>query len=129
MNLTQKIETYDALKKQSKMITLRLDELRHEIIEEVGESKTVGDYEVTLEVRRQKPQVDEVALEQLIVDKNLAPECMTLKVDHDLVAQAYIEGKITDEDLREVNRGQHVTVALKVDKVKRDVQTDDESLC
>lgn len=86
-----------------------------------------GDYTVSMQ-RRKNVQYDELALETLITERGLWDKCKKEVVDPDLVQQAYIEGDLTDSDLRSVYVNGGVTYALKVEEVKEDVQADDEGV-
>lgn len=102
---------------------------RTDIAPHTGETITYGrdaKYCATVQIKTPRRRVDPAVLEQLIVDKNLWGECTRRKVDEDLVEQAYIEGKITDSDLRSINAGPEIQLALKV--VKNDVQSNNEGV-
>lgn len=124
--LEHDIEHYYQLKRGLDLAQARLKTLRERIIQNLppipeqggSQEHIIGGYRVTEQVRRRTPKIEEHQLEQLIVDKNLAADCMRLRVDHDLVEQAFIEGKITDQDLRSINGGSDITIALLVDKIE-----------
>lgn len=122
--LEDKLEQYYNLNERKKLIEKRLKVLSDQIKAEMEPDEPFHGSKVTAIVsfRRSKHNIDEGALEQLIVDKNLAAECMRLKVDHDLVEQLYIEGKITDNDLRAIDAGAKLTPVLVVERVVDGVQ-------
>lgn len=124
-----RVQEYFLLKKQIGSLSARLEKLNKQIKdyelrdqEELhGVVSEVGRYWVTTEVRRGMPKTDTGALEQLLVDKNLWAECTRVQVDTSLVEQAYIEGKLTDNDLREIMGVSKPQVALYVTEVKKDI--------
>lgn len=72
-----------------------------------------------LQVKQQR-KIDEAALEQLLLDKRLWGIATKVVVNHDVVEQLYIEGKLTDNDLRSIDAGNGITLALKVGE--KDIQ-------
>lgn len=128
------IEQFHALKRQEKLLKERLDTLSKRIKDTYGPGvHRVGTVEAHVQIKRSKPKVDDVQLEQLLRDKNLWTLGCKEVPDHSCVEQMYIEGVITDDDLRAINDGSNITVALTVKDIKEegeiDVQGNDESLC
>lgn len=119
------IKQYYVLKEQQRLLDKQLKLLKRIISQEIEQGKQhSGRYHVTLQ-QRLRVTYDPAELEQLIYDKGLWEECTRSQVDESLVEQAFIEGKITDTDLRAIRKST-VNLALTVDEV-RNVQTDDDS--
>lgn len=123
--LEKKIAEYHQLSRFVDDISKRIAELNAQIKQELvdrtdhqpnaGEkiAFTGSEHSAEVSFRRRRVAADRGALAQLIVDKNLWAECTRVTVDDDLVEQAYIEGKLTDNDLRSINAAM-VTLSLKV---------------
>lgn len=137
INPSWELEQYYILGQQEKMIKDRRKQLRDDIIKHhclsVDGGRTwfralaITGWDVKVQTKRRQ-KVDDSALEQLLVNKGLWDQCKKEVVDHDLVEQAYIEGKITDKELRSIDGGRDVYLALTVEKVETDgIQGDDES--
>lgn len=123
--LDELIDQYYKLKQQRNLLDKRINGLRNFIIRCAphNDFQSSG-YRVQTQMRT-RVTYDPAELEQLIYDKGLEAECLRPQVDESLVEQAFIEGKITDTDLRAI-RKTTVNLALTVDEV-RNVQTDDDS--
>lgn len=129
--LSQKIQTYKVLKDQRDMLDTRLDELNKSIKREILDNfdsnlegpvvwHTPEGYIAKLTPKRSTPKVDTGALEQLLDDKGLWLMATRRQVDHSLVEQLFIEGKLTDDDLRSINQGSSITLALSVTREESD---------
>lgn len=122
--LDRPIDEYFKLKMQIQMLSSRLEVLNKQIKEsmftdEVGREHTTSTgVKACLQIRQSRPKPDEGLLEQLIESKGLWDECKKEVVDHNLVEQAYIEGKLTDDDLRSIGAETTITTALIVEEVK-----------
>lgn len=125
MTTHEKIALYHQLDSRIKIMQEKRDELNKQIKEEIVSDaelhpgQTVesdwGPYRVTLTAKRRRLPIDDGALAQLLVDKNLWASGTSRRVDHDLVEQLFIEGKLTDSDLRSISiEGSEITFALKV---------------
>lgn len=61
--------------------------------------------------------MDQGALEQLLYEKGLLSQCLRPTIDHSLVEQLYLEGRLTDDDLRSINQGSEIQLALSVERI------------
>lgn len=126
------VKQYWFLKSQHDAIGLRLQALRTKILREyeAGDTK-VDDLVVHIELRKSKPKIDDAVLWMILGEKNLIEECTSVQLDDNLVKQAFIEGKITDEDLRAFNLGSSITPALSIHAIEGgddDLQANDEGV-
>lgn len=111
-----------------KSITKRMDELKPLIKRTLMERCEVDDdghlyyktnkVEATVQVKRSMPKADEGALQQLLVDKGLWDETKMEVANRNIVKQLWLEGRLTDSDLRSIVSGpKDPTTALKVETV------------
>lgn len=131
--LHEKIEQYFLLKDYQKRVTRRVDVLNKQIKrglikatqakpgENIDYHGCKG-YRAQLQVKRGNPKPDIGILEQILEEKGLWEECTRVQVDESLVEQAFIEGKLTDSDMRQINGGSDIGLALKIDRREMNVQ-------
>lgn len=134
-----KLEQYHILDRQVKLISERLTKLNKEIKQDVIRRGTEKEglyileagsgYKAVVTRRRSKSRPDEGALSALLDFKGL-DWCFKKVPDESLVEQAYIEGHITDDDLRSIGAEPKFTLALSVERVEEDVdvQGNNESM-
>ena len=114
-------EQYINLKRQEKLIKSRIEKLRERLtarlLADPNHYVDTASGRLKLQTRVGKPKVDDHILEQLLVDKNLHIDAMKRVVDHDAVEQLYLNGKLTDDDLRSIGVEPTVTLALIVEEI------------
>lgn len=123
-----KVDEYAELDKQKKQIESRMAELKPVIKKalmselEPGEDGHIrysqGNVTLTLQVKRSKTNfnADEGALQQLLIDKDLWEDTKMEVANRDIVKQLWIEGQLTDDDLRSIlPTPKDPTTALQVD--------------
>lgn len=106
-----KVKQYELLKIQQKMIERRLTDLRKEILVAAMESGNAIDpntfeflteeHVVTVK-NKTRNDVNELELEGILLAKGLWNLASKEVIDHDLVEQLYLEGRLTDSDLRSI---------------------------
>ena len=127
MELNQKIAQYYKLSQQQNLLNKHLEALKKEIKNELlsndkfkvdertHRKRTEDGFTATVRLRRGPPKYDSLLLHDLLVKKK-AKWCFKLVPDLDLVEQAYIEGYLSDIDLRAINKGSNISLALEVEK-------------
>lgn len=124
--LRQKVQEYHRLKTLKKAVEDRLSKLGDDLKRALppGESQ-IGTFKVNIQVR-DRTTLDEDAALALIAAKNddgLWNDCVEKieKVHSGAVEQAYLEGRLTDADLRAIRKPQY-SLALTTEVVD-DVQS------
>lgn len=130
MDVRQKIIQYHSLKKQYETLGKRLAELNEDIkgdlVLEIGDRSRehsvieAGGLAAKLQVRRSKPKVDEALLEALLSKKCLLDLCLVEVIDHSIVESMYLQGRLTDDDLRSIGAEPKITLALIVEEIDDD---------
>lgn len=121
MDLETKIKTYHNLDQLSKNARERADKLKEEIKEELGEgSHAFGEYRAVVQIK-DRTKIDLEAAAQILTDKGLV-QCFELVPNPDWIEQAYLEGALSDADLRDMRKPQY-SVALKTERILPDVQS------
>lgn len=137
--LNLNIRTYCNLKEQYERIGERLAELNKSIKRDIiAEVHSVGDYiegdiptvpewikyhgahgfTVHVNLKRSKRKPDAGALQQLLYEKGLLTQCSTMQVDEARVEEAFINGDLTDADMRSVvAEPAEPQLALKVERI------------
>jgi hypothetical protein len=122
-NLEKKIEQWKGLKAMRKTLDERLDVLRKQILADIGEGPVYG---VQKQVRDHTSLNEEAAWEILAQAcglENLDMEAYSKRVlDPDKIEGLYLEGILTDTDLRLMREPKYVEALVEV---KEDVQTID----
>lgn len=119
MGLIKDIEQWKGLKAQKKLLDERLDFLRARILKDIGEGPVEGVQKQTRDHTTLNEAVAWEILDGIAEVKNLSEEDYTkLVLDPDKIEGLYLEGILTDEDLRQM-REPKFTEALV--EVKRDV--------
>lgn len=132
--LDRRIKEYLQIKRHKEQVEKRLNYLNQQIKKELAEKDKKEyvnfnkDCRAVLQVKKTKPVPDELALEILLQKKGLWDKAKKEVIDHNLVKQLYIEGELTDDDLREIIAEPKIITALIVEEVN-DVQTDDDRIC
>lgn len=94
MNLDQKIKLYKNLKQLEAGLKEKLEQLRLDILQELPESHPYKQARV-------RTSYNEEALADILIEKGL-DWCFKSIPDESLVTQAYINGELTDSDLRDI---------------------------
>lgn len=122
----EKIQEYYKLKLQRKMIDERLEKLNKEIKQEMMEKEafqiqTEG-LVANLQVKRSKPEVDVPAAEHLLEHKMLLDDdCYIQVFNPDVIESFYLQGLLSDDDVRSIGAVPKVTTALIVEEHVSDV--------
>lgn len=82
-------------------------------------STAISGVGVTLQLKSGRAKIEDGVLEQLLLEKGLLDQALRPQLDHDLVEQLFLEGKLTDDDLRSIHGGADITLALSVEAEKR----------
>jgi hypothetical protein len=121
-----KSEEYYWIGKRIEMMKERRAFLRTEIMGDPNRFQRPG-WKVEVRLRR-KQRIDDAALDALLESKGLLDQCSIKVIDYSLVEQAYLDGKLTDTDMREIDAGGVFSQALIVEKEgEESVSRDDES--
>jgi hypothetical protein len=119
-NLDKKVTEYHKLKMMRDSLAGRIEELSKQIKAELPQGKhTFGDLSLEIQVR-DRTAIDELAAEEILMGLGLWDECAKQVVDPGAVEGMYLEGKITDHDLRQMRKPQY-SVALITKEVSADV--------
>lgn len=115
-SLENSIEQWKKLKYMRKTLDARLTLLREQILEGIGEGPVNG---VQKQLRDLTSLDEEVAWEILeqVAD---APSFTKLVLDPDKIEGLYLEGVLSDNDLRQIRKPKYVEALVEV---KPDVQT------
>lgn len=127
--LDAELRSYYWLKKMHANTEKRLARSRTYILSLVDSGHTAGGgYQPKVQIKRSKVDYDEDALAGLLEVKGLWKEACKEVIDENLVKSLYLQGKLTDDDLRSVLKPSTITTALTVDKVDEDVQGHNEGV-
>lgn len=122
-NLEQLAVEYARLNEMKKQLDVRLDELNKQLKDTLDEgTHKFGDFELTVQVK-DRTTLDEEAALALFLNKPVGVyEFCTerrISVNPEYVEQAYLNGMLTDSDLRAIRKPQY-SVALIAKRVERD---------
>lgn len=119
-NLDKKVEEYHKLKTVRDGLDERLKELSTQIKKELSEGEhSFGKYTAEIQIR-DRTSLDELAAEEILIRLGLWPNATKIVVDPDAVESLYLQGMISDNDLREMRKPQYST-ALITKEVDTDV--------
>lgn len=126
MDTLTQIETYHLLKKQRELIEDKMKTLRDKIIaalvndshrvDETTFTQAASSARASVKVKNVSAKLDDFALMDLLEKKGLS-WCLKQVPDHSLVEQAYIEGHLSDEDLRSVQSNKEPSFALSTEDI------------
>lgn len=119
-NLDKKVEEYYKLKVVRDGLDERLKELSNQIKKSLSEGEhSFGKYIVEIQVR-DRTSLDEFVAEDVLIRLGLWPNASKVVVDPDAVESLYLQGLISDTDLREMREAKYSTALII-----REVETQD----
>ena len=114
-SLENKIEQWKSLKSIRKTLDSKLDVLRKDILENLGDGPVYG---VQKQVR-DLTSLDEEAAWEILEQVADTPSFTKLVLDPDKIEGLYLEGLLTDTDLRAIRNPKYIEARVEV---KADVQ-------
>lgn len=118
-SLDRKVEEYHKLKTVREGLDERIKELSDQIKKQLSEGEhSFGKYSAEIQVR-DRTSLDEFAAEEVLLRLGLWPNASKVVVDPDAVESLYLQGYISDADLREMRQAKYSTALIT-----REVDTD-----
>ena len=119
-SLDKKVEEYHKLKKMREGLDARIKTLGDQIKSQLSEGEhKFGRYLVNIQVK-DRTVLDELAAEGVLLRLRLWPNATKTVIDPDAVESLYLQGMISDAELREMRKPQYST-ALITKEVDTDV--------